>query len=402
MKGAGLHEAQLPEIINTEKTPIQFPAAPPASVSVEKKAARTRPQKRMEIGLSQLIDLRAARIFCTALLFFALLAFLYLARHTLFAFVLAIFFAYLFEPPVSWAQRYVGTRGRAIALFYGVLVICAVFGGPSVAKQGEKVIESAPALIERLSERGAAPLAGQEHNWSARLQAKLGRYLAEHRSTIEGIAQRISDRAIGVIRSVWRIILVPILAAFFLKDGRQLARMIQKLPRSKTQKQFVRQMLGDINKMLARYIRAQLTLASIAMVAYLTGLSLLHVPDARALGITAGALEFIPVVGPLSAAILIVGVSFLTSYTHLVFLLLFLAAWRLLQDYVNAPLIAGRTMRLHPLAIVFGVLAGGEVGGVLGVFLAIPVMATVSIIWKDCRRYTRTRTTHGEAIPDSP
>jgi predicted PurR-regulated permease PerM len=79
------------------------------------------------------------------------------------------------------------------------------------------------------------------------------------------------------------------------------------------------------------------------------------------------------------------------GYKYWFFLLLFLGAWRLIQDYVTSPRIMGRSMELHPLAAVFGVLAGGEMAGVLGVYLSIPIMASLRIVWRRWRLYAEKK-----------
>jgi predicted PurR-regulated permease PerM len=71
-------------------------------------------------------------------------------------------------------------------------------------------------------------------------------------------------------------------------------------------------------------------------------------------------------------------------------LLLFLVVWRFIQDYVTSPRILGSTLELHPLTVLFGVLAGGEVAGVIGVFLSIPVLATMRILWHTWMLYRRS------------
>jgi predicted PurR-regulated permease PerM len=98
-------------------------------------------------------------------------------------------------------------------------------------------------------------------------------------------------------------------------------------------------------------------------------------------------MEFIPVVGPLVAAVSIMGVAFLSGYSHLLWLLAFLGVWRLIQDYVNSPRIMGARVELHPLAALFGVLVGAEIAGVVGVYLSIPVIATLRIVWRRWERY---------------
>jgi predicted PurR-regulated permease PerM len=100
-----------------------------------------------------------------------------------------------------------------------------------------------------------------------------------------------------------------------------------------------------------------------------------------------GVLEFIPVIGPAITAILVVGVSFLSGYQHVLVLLIFLAIWRGTQDYVTAPRIFGSGLELHPLASIFAVLIGGEVAGVVGMFLSVPVMAALRIVWRNIRQH---------------
>jgi predicted PurR-regulated permease PerM len=130
----------------------------------------------------------------------------------------------------------------------------------------------------------------------------------------------------------------------------------------------------------------------LSLVVYSIGLGVMHVNYAMTLGTAGGLLEFIPVVGPLVAAVMILGIALLLGYQHWIGLIVFLAVWRGIQDYVFSPKIMGERMELHPLAAIFGVLAGGELAGVLGVYLSIPVMASLRIVWHRWRLYTEKRT----------
>jgi len=84
-------------------------------------------------------------------------------------------------------------------------------------------------------------------------------------------------------------------------------------------------------------------------------------------------------------------VAVLTGYQHWFFLLLFLFVWRMILDYVISPRVMGVSVELHPLAALFGILAGGEIAGVLGVYLSIPVMASLRIVWRRWRIYAEKR-----------
>jgi len=150
----------------------------------------------------------------------------------------------------------------------------------------------------------------------------------------------------------------------------------------------------EMNTMLGHFIRAQMTLAALAMVVLTFVFWLMGVPYPFALGPSAGALEFIPVVGPVIGGLAVIGVAFTAGYGHVFWLVLVLLIWRGIQDYLTSPRIMGSTLELHPLLVLFGVFAGGEVAGVIGVFLSIPVMATLRILWHTWQRVRRPQLTH--------
>jgi predicted PurR-regulated permease PerM len=106
------------------------------------------------------------------------------------------------------------------------------------------------------------------------------------------------------------------------------------------------------------------------------------VPYALVLAGIGGALEFIPVIGPLTAGVLAIGVSLFGGYAHPWLLTGFVLVWRGIQDYACAPLIMGRGIEIHPVLVIVGVLAGGEIAGVAGMFLSVPVIAGARIVWR--------------------
>jgi predicted PurR-regulated permease PerM len=338
----------------------------------------------------QWVDTRAARVVVTVLLFAAALAFIYAARHTLVLFLFAIFFAYLLDPLVSRVEAWFkGSRGKAIAAVYlaifGALAIALVLLGPRVARESSRLAQSLPALYEKVASGQIAWQIGSQRGWSAETEAKVQHFLASHRDEVLRWATSFAGRVAAFGRNAWWLALIPILAVFFLKDGRKLAQDAIDLVDRGRKRQFLGNILEDVNLMLAHYIRAQLTLAGLSLVVYTGVLLLLRVPYAVVLGIIGGFLEFIPIVGPLLAAVLILGIALATAYKHLIIVALFLGAWRLLQDYYNSPRIMGSHVELHPLATLFGVLVGAEILGVIGVYLSIPTMATLRILYRRWR-----------------
>jgi predicted PurR-regulated permease PerM len=121
-------------------------------------------------------------------------------------------------------------------------------------------------------------------------------------------------------------------------------------------------------------------LCGLSFVFYSSALILLRFPHAIALAILGGLLEFIPVVGWMSTAATIVGVG-VVNHSHWIWMIGALIVWRLFQDYSAAPRIMGRQLEMHPLAAISAVLVGAEIGGIVGIFLAVPVMASLRVIW---------------------
>ena len=340
-----------------------------------------------------LLDSRAAKVLVTSFLFVLGLGFLYLAYHTLMAFLFAILLAYLINPAVSHIERWTRSRGIAIALMYlvvvALLVVFFVFIGPGLARQAQRLAQATPGFIENISSGQIAEEIGSRHGWSQPTQQMLQSFLSSHRDQLIEIAQRVGLRVAEVAKQAWLLIIVPILAVFFLKDGPAFRETLLALVPSEGHRSLLQDVVSDLNLMLAQFIRAQLTLALLSFIAYISFLGLMRMPYALVLASAGGLMEFVPLVGPLVTAVVMIVVATLTSYPHWVALVLFLLVWRVLVDYVVSPRVMGNSMELHPLAAIFGVLAGGEIAGVLGIYLSIPVMAALRIVWRRWQPYAQ-------------
>ncbi len=342
-----------------------------------------------------LADSRTARVLITVLLFALALGFLYVARATLIAFLFAIFFAYLMSPLVNRLEKLLRGRSRAIAVIYALLialvVVFFVLVGPRVTHQGARLGQSLPTLLNQLSSGQITNQLGREHGWSRNTTELIQAFLVNHEDDITQLAQRVGLRTADVAKQAWLLFVVPLLSIFFLKDGRAFSDFLLTTVQSRPQREFLENVLNDLNQMLAHFIRAQLTLAALTLIVYSAFLGVMGVNYALVLGTIGGLLEFIPVVGPLAGALTIMAVALLMSYPHWIILLVFLGAWRLIQDYVSSPRIMGESMELHPLAAIFGVMAGGEVAGILGIYLSIPVMASLRIVFRRWRLYAEKK-----------
>jgi predicted PurR-regulated permease PerM len=340
-----------------------------------------------------LIDQRTVRVLVTVLLFAAVLAFLWLARKPLLIFLFSILFAYLLEPLIRWVQpRLRNSRGLAILAVYviGAILLTTVglLIGPKIVDEARKLAHAAPSLYERVTTGNIAWQFGNRWGWSRETTERVQQFVAGHQEWVGQSVNYLGSRVTEVVANIGWIILIPILAVFFLKDKSKFSKAAQSLVEDYRDRTVLRNIFSEMDEMLAHYIRAQLYLAGISGSMYTIMLGLvLRVPYGFVLGAIGGLLEFIPVVGPLVAALIILAVAITSNYQHVLVVLLFLGIWRVLQDYVVAPRVLGGRVELHPLAAIFGVLVGGEIAGVVGVYLAIPTMATIRILWRGWRPY---------------
>jgi predicted PurR-regulated permease PerM len=155
----------------------------------------------------------------------------------------------------------------------------------------------------------------------------------------------------------------------------------------------VDELLVDVNLLLAHYMRAILTLSLATFTSYSIFFSILRVHYSILLAALAATLEFIPMIGTLTACVVIVSVT-AASGGPVWSAIVFLAVYRVFQDYVLSPQLMRAGVQLHPLFVLFGVFAGAEIAGIPGAFLSVPVLALIRIIYRRIRKArTATRLT---------
>jgi predicted PurR-regulated permease PerM len=133
--------------------------------------------------------------------------------------------------------------------------------------------------------------------------------------------------------------------------------------------------------MLQRYIRAKVILGLLSFFFSSVALLSLGFPHRLALGVLAGMLEFIPIAGWMMAATTITGFGVIT-HSHWIWMLALLGIWRVVMDYAISPRVMGHELEIHPLLAIFTVMAGGAVGGIAGIYLSIPLVATLRVLWR--------------------
>jgi predicted PurR-regulated permease PerM len=334
-------------------------------------------------------DRRTVNILLTIVFFGAMCAAVYCARRIILIFIFAIFFAYLIDPVVKFLQRhslfFKSLRGPAVVGVYLSFVILIVLAGysfaPGVARNAMRAMDQLPVLLDRLSTGDIASDLRGKYGWSAEQELRFRFFLGKHKEQIQGLIPTIDGYLSNSALVLGWALLVPVLAIFFLRDGDHIADLLIQLFFPAKRRPRIRAVANELHLMLTRYIRAQVLLCVLSFVFYSGALLLLRFPYAIPLALLGGVLEFIPVVGWTSTFSVIVGIG-IVNHSHWIWMVASLGTWRMIQDYVASPQIMGRELKIHPLAAIFAVLAGAELGGIVGIYLAVPLIAAVRVIWR--------------------
>jgi predicted PurR-regulated permease PerM len=339
------------------------------------------------------LDPRAARVTWTVLVMLAAVALVWTLRKVLLLLAFALFFAYLIWPLVTFAQRIVGARRRtlSVALVYVVLLL-AIAGagaavGPRLSGDIAKLAQKLPEMSKQIQSGEFVGSMLEKRGWAAEPVRQVQGYIAAHTDEIIQYTQQAVTNLLKWLTGAWVIVLVPIFAFFILKDAQEATAAVDHLIEDPHRRALLHTIASDIHVLLAGYVRALLILSFVTFVVWSVLFLIFGVPYDMVLAAIGGTLEFIPVVGPLAAGVIVVGVSVFSGFPHPWLLIGFVILWRFIQDYVTSPLVMGRGVEVHPALVIGGVIAGGEIGGPMGMFLSVPMIAAVRIVWRRVRAY---------------
>jgi predicted PurR-regulated permease PerM len=309
--------------------------------------------------------------------------------------LLSTFFAYLLAPGVAAVRRRVriGRRQRpvsdatAIILIYLVTFVPAALVWPSARDViSHWVRVTAPEAVDHLFRGGELSLLNRTVA-RAPLPSSARLFLTQRADRavqyIERETRRTLDDLLAAARYAGWLAVAPLFAFVVLTGAPGFQRStLRVLPHGHLRWRG-EEYLRDVNSALAGYVRAQTAAALIVGAACVSGFVLLGVPKAISMGVAAGILELIPAIGPLTSFVMAVA----QSGDRVLFVIAFLAALRLVQDYVIYPRLVRKGMHLSTPAVILTIWIGAVLAGAAGVILALPVAGFLSVSLRHWREY---------------
>lgn len=342
-------------------------------------------------------DGRAARYTWSAVLVVILLCLVYLLRTTIFVFIVSLLLAYLLYPLVNLLDRLLPTRTRTAALalayilFIGLLVFAGTQIGTRVVEQANALSKQLPELLSKWQSPGGTPLA----NFRAQVIEKIQEQLRTGAGEILSALPQAGMKFLTLASDLVYVVVIPILAFFFLKDAHEMSAHLVDLVEAGPRRELLEDLMGDVHLLLAHYMRALVVLSVVTFAAYGIAFGIMGIPYTILLAVMAAVLEFIPMIGPLSAAVVVTIVAAMSGH-GVIPVLIFMGVYRVFQDYVLSPHIMGAGVEMPPLAVLFGVFAGAEIAGIAGAFLSVPILALLRIMY---RRFRKARVASKLAAP---
>jgi predicted PurR-regulated permease PerM len=341
---------------------------------------------------------------------------LYELRTVLLLLVLSVFFCYLIAPIVHLFEQplYLGfreiklRRSLAITLVYvvigAVLFITVRWLGPLLWEQLTELTTNMPGLVKSGSD-AANNVVNGANSWMRHLKLppQWRAYLTERMGELAlGLLARVETFIpvlLGYLKYLPWLILVPVLSFFMLRDAESFEHTLVKLVSSERLRRRMHWLLQDVSRTMAAYTRAQVTACVEIGVLVTIGLGLIGAPYAGVVGALAGLLEFIPLIGPLIAACIAIGLTMTVSFKSAMIVALFLIGLRIAQDYVIYPRIVGRGIHMHPLIVIIAILGGAEIAGLVGIFLAIPSVGMMVVVYNHYLAYRGLESLRAVGVP---
>ena len=313
---------------------------------------------------------------------------LYLLGPVLTPFLAGAMLAYILKPGVEWLARHKCPRGVASALMIVLTLLLAVLLVlilvPLFTKQVNELSLKVPAVLSRLNEQ-LAPKIQEWFGVTLQLDAQsIKQFLSDHWQSAEGVIPKILSSlklgGLALVGVLGTLVLIPLVLFYLLLEwDDMIVRIDAFVPRRYSE--YVRGIAREIDLVLAEFLRGQLSVMGLLALYYAIGLWLGGLDFALPIGIITGLLVFVPYLGFATGLAMAVMVALLQfdNATGMIIIAVVFGFGQVLEGFFLTPKLVGNRIGLHPLAVIFALLAFGQVFGFFGVLLALPASAVLLV-----------------------
>jgi predicted PurR-regulated permease PerM len=337
---------------------------------------------------------------------------IYLLAPVITPFAIAAVLAYLGDPLVDRLEKISVWRwkiGRTLAvvlvfvLMLSILTLVLLIVVPMLVEQVRLLIQRFPEWIEWYSSTALPWLADKagvelENFDPAQFSDMLKAYWKEISTAAFKVIDLVSQGGMAVAAVLTNLVLIPVVTFYLLRDWDLLVGGIHDLlPRNMEGE--ISRMAGDVDRVLGAFFRGQLMVMLALGLIYTIGLSVVGIELAVLIGMGAGLLSIVPYLGSIVGVLVAAGAAVYQFHDmyHVLMVLLVFGFGQAAEGMYLTPKLVGDQIGLHPVTVIFAVLAGGQLFGFLGILLALPVAAALNVLVRDMHQKYRTSSLYGSA-----
>ncbi|CAH2717229.1 AI-2 transport protein TqsA [Neobacillus rhizosphaerae] len=296
-------------------------------------------------------------------------------------FIIGGFITYLLHPIVEKLHEKGLHRGLAIILiyviFFGGIGFALYKGIPAMIDQLKDLSESAPFFAEQYRE-WIDKLQSQTRAWPDGLQGRLDEGIDTFEKKLDSLLTILVNILMKFFNSALIMMIIPFIAFYMLKDFQLIKRAAWYITPKKWRKKGTL-FLKDVDESLGSYIRGQLLICIIIGSISAMLFWVFHLRYPLLLGLIVGATNVIPYFGPIIGAVPAVIIAATSSVKLVIITLVIVFGLQFLEGNILSPYIVGKSLHMHPLIIMIALTAGGEIGGILGLIVAVPVLVILKV-----------------------
>jgi predicted PurR-regulated permease PerM len=346
-------------------------------------------------------------------LFVLLVMALYFLSPVLTPFAIAAMFAYLFDPLADLLERWKLSRTAAVSIVFLalslVVTLILLLLIPYLSRQIAAFIGHLPQWLAWM-QNVALPWLQERFELDFEMPdvQKVVAVLQNNWKEAGGLATTIvagvSKSGFAVVSWITRLVVIPVAFFYLLRDWDvMMAKIHDLLPRSI--EPIVTRLARESDDTLSAFVRGQLSVMIVLGILYAIGLWAVGIDVGPLIGLVAGLISFVPYLGSITGILMGV-IAALVQYgdvTHVLLVVAVFVIGQLLEGYVLVPRLVGEKIGLHPVAVIFAVLAGGEMFGFLGVLLALPFASVLMVLLRYANERYRSSElyAHEATVPTS-
>ncbi|MFE7063003.1 AI-2E family transporter [Sutcliffiella sp. NPDC057660] len=296
-------------------------------------------------------------------------------------FFISVFITYLLHPVVEYTHNRGLPRPVAILiiylLFFGGIGWLGYKGIPVIIDQLWELSENFPKLAQTYSD-WIKQIHTSTSTWPDGIHEKVDQTFSEFEDMLSSLLVKVIAGLKGILNSFFILIVIPFIVFYLLKDYDQVKKTVWYLTPRKWRKPGMA-FLHDVDQSLGSYIRGQLTVCIIIGLLATVSLWLTGMRYPLVLGVIIGITNIIPYFGPVIGAFpaIIIAATISVKMVFLVIIIIF--GLQFVEGNILSPLIVGKSLHIHPVLIILALLIGGEIAGVVGLILAVPVFAVLKV-----------------------